>query len=456
MTAATRNDFGPWTLDFGLGSSCGSLSHLNRRTLLKVTGLSGLCWLTPLAERLARAAETAPRGKPAKSVIVLWMQGGPSQLETFDPHPDPGSKIAGGTKWIETAVKGTRIAAGLPLVAEQMESISLVRSVVSKEGDHERATYNVKTGFRPDPTLVHPSLGAIICHQTSDKVEIPRHVSILPGQWPARGGFLGDQFDAFQTYDPVGPVPDITPRVPMPRMAKRLADLDVIEGQFARGRLKQLDADKTLHRTSIEAARKMMASEQLMAFDVSKVSENLKQQFGDSPFGRGCLAAVQLIEVGVRCVEVTLDGWDTHANNHATVAERNKVLDPAFAALIKELKNRKLLQSTIVLWGGEFGRTPVIRGLDGSGRDHWPHGFSVALAGGGIRGGLVIGENSPTPQLEGKNLVEKNVRNPRNIEDIHATVLHALGIDFAQEMETPIGRPMAFSKGKVIEELLQV
>ena len=433
---------------------CGSLAHFNRRTLLKAAGLSGLCWLTPLAERLAQAAEKEPRGKPAKSVIVLWMQGGPSQLETFDPHPDPGSKIAGGTKWIETPVKGTRIAAGLPLVAEQMDSISLVRSVVSKEGDHERATYNAKTGFRPDPTLVHPSLGAIVCHQTTDNVEIPRHVSILPGPWPARGGFLGDQFDAFQTYDPSGPVPDVTAQVPAPRVARRLADLDVVENQFARGRIKQLDANKTLHRTSIQAARKMMESDQLKAFDVSKTSDHLKKEFGDTPFGRGCLAAVQLIEVGVRCVEVTLDGWDTHANNHELVAARNKILDPAYAALIKELKSRKLLESTIVLWGGEFGRTPVIRGLDGSGRDHWPHGFTVALAGGGIRSGLVIGENSPNPQMDAKNLVEANVKNPRNIEDIHATVLRALGIDFAQEMQTPIGRPMAFSKGKVIEELL--
>jgi uncharacterized protein (DUF1501 family) len=435
-------------------AACGSLSHLNRRTLLKAAGLSGLCWLTPLAERLAQAAEKEPRGKPAKSVIVLWMQGGPSQFETFDPHPDPGSKIAGGTKWIETTARGIRIADGLPLVAEQMESISLVRSVVSKEGDHERATYNAKTGFRPDPTLIHPSLGAIICHQTSDNVEIPRHVSILPGAWPARGGYLGDQYDAFKTYDPASPVPDVTPRVPAARMARRLADLDVVEGQFARGRLKKLDADKTLHRTSIQAARQMMQSDQLKAFDVSNASANLKTEFGDTPFGRGCLAAVQLIEVGVRCVEVTLDGWDTHANNHELVAARNKILDPALAALIKELKNRKLLESTIVLWGGEFGRTPTIRGLDGSGRDHWPHGFTVALAGGGIHGSLVIGENSPNPNLDTKNLVEANVRDPRNIEDIHATVLSALSIHFAQELETPIGRPMALSKGKVIKELL--
>src|SRR5688500_12102447 len=145
-----------------IDSARASLAHFNRRTLLKAAGLSGPCWLAPLADRPAGAAEKEPRGKPARSVIVLWMQGGPSQLETFDPHPDPGSKIAGGTKWINTSVKGTRIAAGLPLVAEQMDSLALVRSVVSKEGYHERATYNVKTGFRPDPTLLHPSLGAVI------------------------------------------------------------------------------------------------------------------------------------------------------------------------------------------------------------------------------------------------------------------------------------------------------
>ena len=140
--------------------SCNSLSHLNRRTLLKAAGLSGLAWLTPVAESLARAEDKAPKGAPAKSVIVLWMQGGPSQLETFDPHA--GYDIAGGTEAIKTSAKGISIAAGLPLVAEQMDSISLVRGVWSKEGDHERATYNAKTGYRPDPTLIHPAIGAVM------------------------------------------------------------------------------------------------------------------------------------------------------------------------------------------------------------------------------------------------------------------------------------------------------
>jgi uncharacterized protein (DUF1501 family) len=433
-----------------LSSNCGSTDHFSRRTLLGAAyGLSGIGWLTPLAERLARAGDESS-GKQARSLIVLWMAGGPSQLETFDPHPR--SQIShDSTRAIKTAANKIQVADGLPLVAEQMDSISLVRSVVSKEGDHERATYNVKTGFRPDPTLVHPSLGAIICHQLLDNVEIPRHVSILPGPFPARGGYLGAQYDAFKTFDPIGPIPDITPRVSTARVAKRLDDLEnVLEANFGRGRMKNL-ADRTLHRTSIEAARKMMSSEQLKAFDVRSAPQSLREEFGNTPFGRACLAAVQLIEVGVRCVEVQLDGWDTHASNETSVKARCEVLDPAFAALLKQLRERKLLDSTIVLWGGEFGRTPRVNRAGG--RDHWPHGFTVALAGGGIQGGRVIGQTSPDPKLDEKNW-SPDVADPRNVEDIHATILSALGINFSEEHDTPIGRPMTFSKGKVIRELL--
>jgi uncharacterized protein (DUF1501 family) len=426
---------------------CGSPVHFTRRSMV---GLSGMAWLTPLAERLARAAEQEPRGKPAKSLIVLWMSGGPSQLETFDPHP--GTKIAHeSTRAIKTAAKEIEIADNLPLVAEQMESISLVRSLVSKEGDHERASHNVKTGFRPDPTLVHPSLGAIICHQLADNVEIPRHVSILPDQYPARGGYLGDQYDAFKTFDPVESIPDVTPRVSDARAAKRLNDLtSVVETSFARGRIKDLD-QRTMHAASIEAARRMMSSEQLKAFDVRSAPESLKKQFGETPFGRACLAAIQLIEVGVRCVEVTLGGWDTHINNEELVRGRCEILDPAFAALIQELKARNLFDSTIVLWTGEFGRTPKINGPGG--RDHWPHGFTAALAGGGIAGGRVVGATSPEPDEKASDKIQF-VRDPRNVEDLHATILHALGIDYRREITTPIGRPMALSKGTVIRELI--
>jgi hypothetical protein len=434
-------------------AGCGSGTHFSRRTMLGAAlGLSGIGWLTPVAERLARAEELAHRGKPAKSLILLWMQGGPSQLETFDPHP--GSAIAhDATKAIKTAAKGIQIADGLPRVAEQMDSISLVRAVMSKEGDHERATYTVKTGYRPDPTLVHPSLGAIVAHQTTDKVEIPRHVSILPGQWPGRGGYLGSQFDAFKTFDPSGPVPDVTARVSPQRAARRLDDLErVVEANFARGRIQSL-SEKTLHSTSIAAARRMMSSDQLKAFDVREAPESLKAEFGDTSFGRACLAAVQLVEVGVRCVEVQLDGWDTHTTNESLVRGRNEILDPAFAALIKLLKSRDLLETTVVMWAGEFGRTPQINPTGG--RDHWPHGFSIALAGGGIQGGRVVGQTSPDPKMSETDR-EQDVQRPTPLHDVHATVLHCLGIDHSQEIETPIGRPMRLVEqdARVIAELL--
>ena len=429
---------------------CGRSTHFNRRTLLQASSVAGLSWLTPVAESLARAGEQSPKDDRPKSVIVLWLQGGPSQLETFDPHP--GTKYGGDTVARKTNVPGVEIASGFEQLADQMDSIALVRSVTSKEGDHERATYNAKTGFRPDPTLIHPSLGAVACYKLEDNVEIPRHISILSGQWPARGGYLGDQFDAFQIDDPARKIPDIKPQVSNARFTQRKDDLfDIVEKEFSRGRINKIQRNKEFRDLSTEAALRMMSSEQLKAFDIKNEPESLQKEFGDTPFGRGCLAAVRLVEVGVRCVEVTLNGFDSHADNHEAQTTRVATLDPAYASLIRELKNRKLLDNTIVLCGGEFGRTPRINGLGG--RDHWPHGFSVALAGGGIKGGCVVGETAAEPKLDEKNRLA-DIKDPRNIEDIHATLFKLLGIDFEEELETPIGRPMAINKGNVIQELI--
>ena len=425
---------------------CGSLDHLSRRTLLKLGGLTGLMWLTPIAQLLARAEERAPRGKPARSVIILWQAGGPSQLETFDPHPD--SKISFGTKAIKTSVPGIQLAEGFSCLAEVMNDISLVRSVVSKEADHERAVYNMKTGYRPNPTIVHPSIGAVVCHELDDTgIDIPRHISILPDQWPARGGYLGAQYDAFQVYDPQGPIQDVTPQVPPERLDQRMKDLSVVERAFDRGRPADLDADTTLHQIAMARALKIMSSAQLAAFDVKQAPASQRAAYGNTPFGRGCLAALRLIETGVRCVEVTLSGWDTHVNNHELQRKRVNVLDPAFAALIRDLKERNLLDSTIVLCGGEFGRTPRMNAVGG--RDHWPYAFSVALSGGGIRGGHVVGASDP----EGE---KKEPDRPVKVQDIHATIQHTLGINPEKELITPVGRPLALSDGEVIHELLKV
>jgi uncharacterized protein (DUF1501 family) len=431
--------------------------HHDRRSFLTFATWAGISWLTPLATQLARANEKTKA--PAQSLIILWMQGGPSQLETFDPKPT--SIHGGGTKSIPTNVKGIEIAEGLPLLAEQMDSLAIVRSMVSKEGDHERGTYTVKTGFRPDPTVVHPSLGAIACHELpTEKVEIPRHISILSSEWPAKGGFLGDKYNAFLADDPAGPVENTKSYLTPEREAKRFEHLNVIEAAFAKGRQKQMDA--TGHRATVADARKMMSSEQLKAFDVSLEPLAVRKKYGDTEFGRGCLAARRLIEVGVRCVEVTLSGWDTHINNKNFCAAQNKILDPAFAALLAELKERKLLDKTLVVFAGEFGRTPTIN--PAGGRDHWPTGFSVALAGGGIRGGQVLGEtnlDAIKPEQPGMMMAKRDegwkdfVNEPVSIENLNATILAAMGINHEKLSHAVLGRTVKYSEGEPVAKLLK-
>jgi hypothetical protein len=409
-----------------------------------VAGAGGLAawgagWLTPVGAALAEQARADRRREPARSVILLWMSGGPSQLETFDPHP--GKMIAGDAKAIDTAVKGLKFDEHYPRLAERAGKLAVVRSMVTKEGDHERGTITVKTGRIPDPTLAHPSIGAVACHELpGGGTEIPRHISIMPNQWPGRGGWMGAEYDAFKTWDPKERIPDVTPRVEAERDRQRSADLDVVERAYARGR-----RDTSAKRAVTADARRMMGSEQLAAFDVSKEPESLRAKYGDTPFGRGCLAARRLIETGVRCVEVTLEGWDTHAENLALCARQAGHLDPAFSALLDDLAERDLLRRTVVICAGEFGRTPKINPLGG--RDHWATGFSVVLAGGGVRGGAVIGATDP----EGG----KEPADPQGIGDLHATVLAALGIDHSRELETPIGRPMKLADGKPIKGLLE-
>lgn len=434
-------------------AECHDPIHFDRRAMLRLAGLSGLSWLTPLATGLARAAERQ-RQQQAKSLILLWLEGAPSQLETFDPHP--GSEIAYGSQARTTSVPGVLIGAGFEQLAEQMHHIALLRAITSEEGDHARATYYIKTGFRPQPTIVHPAIGAVICHQfqaaDSHAVDIPRHVSILPGEYPGRGGYLGDAFDAFKIGDPVARVPDLLPTVPRTRQQQRLQDLTFVNGEFLRKRQRPSQAANPAGIATLDAALRMMSSAQIDAFDVSKVPASDRLKYGDTPFGRGCLAAFRLIQAGVRCVEITLGGWDTHVDNHNLQAQRIQILDPAFSSLIADLRAHDLLDSTIVLCGGEFGRTPWLNPLGG--RDHWPYGFSLALAGGGIVGGRVIGETNPAPKKDNKNRLA-DLKNSHPLPDVHATIFHLLGIDFTEELITPIGRPMPIAEGEPIRELFE-
>jgi hypothetical protein len=413
---------------------------VTRRGLGRLS-LSALAYSVAHRVSLAEQVVPAERKPPAKSLIVLWLDGGPSQLETFDPQP--GGAIGGPTQAIPTAAPGLRIAAGLPRLAEQMHTIALVRSMTSKEGDHERGRYLLKTGYRMNPTVVHPSLGAICAAQLPrGRCDLPLYVGIMSNDRISRGGYLGNEYDPFRIDDPAEPLPDVTSRVPVERRRRRLDDLAVVEQSFARRYAEP--SKRTQHQAQVSRALQMMDSAQLRAFRVEDEPAAVRAAYGDSPFGRGCLAARRLVEAGVRCIEVTLGGWDLHANNFEGTAALNRVLDPAFAALVADLRTRQLLDDTVVLCLGEFGRTPKINALDG--RDHWPEAFSIAVAGGGARGGQFIGETDPNGGAK--------PRDPIEVPDLYATVLTLLGIRPETTIETPVGRPIRLSEGKPIARLL--
>jgi hypothetical protein len=420
-----------------------SLNHLpmfSRRDVLHTFAGLGLSFALPGMDLLA----ANKRGKERhKSFILLWLAGGPSQLETWDPHP--GTKIGGPSKAIPTKNPKLNISDLYPRMAEQINTMSVIRSMVSKEGDHERGAYFLKTGFRPAPALVHPSVGAILTHELPvPGLEIPNHISLGNAPSPARGGYLGAKYDAFKVFDPGLNLQNLKSGTDdKKRQKRRLANLDVISSSFRLGR--RLQVKRTLHQQTIDRARLMMSSEQLDALVIKEEPQKIRDAYGDSNFGRGCLVARRLVETGVRAIEVTLPGFDSHASNYGSHVESAKSLDPAFSALINDLKTRDLLDSTVVLCIGEFGRTPKINPLGG--RDHWPSGFSCVVGGGGIKGGLVIGETDPT----GKKIEPAD---PIEVNQLYATIFKTMGVDITQETITPIGRPMKFCDGKPIERLL--
>ena len=398
----------------------------------------GLRWLPATGESAEKKQDVQKR-----SLIIIWLAGGPSQLETWDPHP--GTSIGGPTQSIGTAIRGVRIAADFPLLADQFHHFSVIRSLISREGDHERATYFLKTGYRPDPTLTHPSLGAIAAHEVpSPGLEIPSHVSLGSNRWPARGGYLGDRYDAFKIAKPGEKIRNLTPRVNPLRQDRRLRNLELITRNFREYRSRPVD--QTRHSETVQEALRMMNSNQLRAFELDPEPIGLRNRYGDSTLGRGCLVARRLIEQGVRAVEVTQSGFDTHADNFSQHASLAEDLDSALSSLVVDLHERGLLQQTSILCIGEFGRTPQVNRLEG--RDHWPHGFSCLLAGGGLRSGLVLGETDP----EGR---KQKPSDPIPVADLYATLLSSLEIDPDREIMTPIGRPMSFAGGTPIARLLE-
>jgi uncharacterized protein (DUF1501 family) len=386
-----------------------------------------------------RAASRRGPERP-KSLVIVWLEGGPSQLETWDPHP--AGSIGGPTRAIATSVPGLQVAEHFPRLAGEMHHLSLVRSLVSKEGDHARASHYVRTGYRPDATLAHPSLGSIVASELPGQaLEIPPFISMGYSERRSRGGYLGGRYDAFYLSDPEAN--RATARSRDEREERRLKSLDVVGEAFSKGREPAIA--RTLYRESLDAAVRMMTSEQIRAFDASAEPRAVRAAYGDSPVGRACLIARRLLEQGVRVVEVTQLNYDAHEDNFNRHRSLAADLDPALSALIRDLGDRHLLESTVLLCLGEFGRTPRINPKEG--RDHWPTGFSCLVGGAGLARGTVIGATDPTGHRKAPD-------DPIQLPDLYATVLHALGIDFSHTVMTPIGRPIRFSDGKPIARLL--
>ena len=414
------------------------MESLTRRALLKAAGL-GL-----LGSTFARSAQAAPGNE--RALLVIWLEGGASQLETWDPHQ--GST----TQSLPTSIAGYRVADFLPRMAERMENLSVVRSLVCPEGDHRRATYAVKTGYRMDPTVAHPTLGALLAHERPVKeLQLPAYIALGGQEWAMKGGYLGPKFDAFRVHDVTKRAGNLHTSVDDVRMKRRLASLRIADEAFARR------AEASMHEAATANALAMMRSSQVAAFDIAEEPQGVLERYGlpaqgpifkdiggSDRFSASCLVARRLLERGVRSVEVSLGGFDSHINNHETHAELCPQLDRGFAALLDDLVERDMLRKTVVVCMTEFGRTPTINPLNG--RDHWPRGFSGIVGGAGLRRGQVIGETDP----QGLGAPKR----PISIQDLGATLLSALGLDPTDELDTPAGRPMPFSRGSVIKELI--
>jgi len=422
---------------------------ISRRGFAKYSGLSLLGasmsgWMPRLAAQVAESGEKAPR-----SCILLWMSGGPSQMETFDPKE--GQENGGPTKSIETSVPGIRIAENLPRVAGVMNDLVPIRSMATKEGDHTRATYFMRTGYLPQGPIQYPSMGAFLGKQLKQpECDLPSYVSINPFRAfsPAAygPGFLGPAWSPLVVGSETDKDKSVSFQVrnlkPAARLSTsqidvRLSLLSTLETSFLAERP---DGPGSSHLQSYEQAIRMMKSEAVAAFELDKEDDMLRDAYGRSTFGQGCLLARRLIERGVSFVEVSLTGvdgnpgagWDTHAENFTSVESLCDILDPAWATLMTDLKQRGLLDSTLVIWMGEFGRTPKIN--DNSGRDHWPGSWSTVLGGAGIKGGQVYGATSD----DGAEIKD----NPVTVPNFMATICKALDLDPATMNLSNIGRPI--------------
>ena len=430
----------------------------SRRDFLNISlasafGVSFSGWLGALARADLTRTKAANR---QRSCIVLWMPGGPSQLDTFDPKP--GHENGGPYQAIDTAVPGIKISEHLPGLANHMKDMAIVRSMTSKEGDHQQATHMLLTGYREQEAVRYPELGSIISKELGKADnELPNYVSVSPFRFSNAGaGFLGPQYAPLVvTGDSDNPQARanmsvenlLPPNGDIASLTGRFELLEFVQSEFNK---KYKSESSTAHRANYERAVRMVKSQARSAFKLEDEPAALRDAYGRNRFGQGCLLARRLVERDVPFVEVSLTGgqanWDSHGNNFEQVKQLSGVLDPAWSTLMTDLKDRGLLETTLIVWMGEFGRTPKINPQ--MGRDHFPIAWSTVLAGGGIKGGQALGNSGA-----GGMQVEDR---PVTVPEFLATICAALGIDHTKENITEEGRPIPIvDRGtKLVAELL--
>lgn len=445
------------------------MNSLSRRDLLRYSGLSllgasGSGWFARLA-RGAAAQATANQ----RHCILLWMNGGPSQLDTFDMKPDHAN--GGEFAEIATSAPGLRICEHLPQLAAHGDQLAVLRGLSTREGDHSRATYLMRTGQTPGGSLRFPAMGCGLAKALGeDASDLPNYVSISPYQafnQAAYGpGFLGPKYapvtvGAVDRFDPNATAADAAQYASLGVDNLSLASgvsAQQAEARFALwGEMQQRflserdSAAARAHDTVYHRALRMMNSDAVAAFDLEQEPEEVRQRYGTGRFGQGCLMARRLIERGVPFVEVSLGGfegggvgWDTHQDNFNAVKGLCGRLDAGWASLMKDLAERGLLERTTILWMGEFGRTPQINTQ--TGRDHFPNAWSCVLAGGGISGGGAYGATTD----DGMEVADGKV----GVGDVLATLCEAVGVPAETENYTETGRPVRLAEGTPIEAVL--
>lgn len=419
------------------------MPQFNRRSFIRTASIGGTAILgTPWWSSLALGAAKSAK---ARSCILIFLEGGPSQFETFDPKP--GTKTGGPTTGIDTAITGVQFASHLPRLAAMANHLAVLRTLNSIEGDHDRAVSLLHTGYLPTPAIQYPSLGSSVCkHHPQLPSDLPGFVSM--GGMNVSAGILGPQYAPFAIEDVSNPAPELTlpEEITSERMDRRIEMLDQFNSRFSAKTQSSLPGELT---QLTKRANRMRSQSVLNFYDVANEEPELFESYGGSvgegSFARACIQARRLVESGVRFVEIQHGGWDTHANNFEEIQGLTASLDAGLAGLLADLKDRGLLDETLVVCVGEFGRTPAINGDNG--RDHFPDAFSAVLAGGGVKAGQVLGSTND----DGTAIANR----PISVPDFHATIFEAIGLDTQKDYFAPDGRLLRLTNnGKPITDLI--